>query len=253
MKQSKSSSPKSDGKVEAPEQKPNVSRPRGMAPKVDDHERNRRLNNVTAIIAEHIHLASPKLMRPRKEKHSFSRPMGGILADRRAVKIIYGRKMFLPRKRTAREEIADFVALINIPQNKDSCWQWNGGLSQKGYGRFKTNGRYIGAHVVSYRLFVGTPSKGFILHSCDNPACVNPLHLFPGTMKDNTMDMILKGRHNPPRGSKHRKAKITEHDVVIIRSLIKGGMRNCDLALLYDLPDSAISFIKSRTNWKHVP
>lgn len=76
------------------------------------------------------------------------------------------------------------------------CWLWTGSHNQGGYGLFSWSGRMIGAHRFSMFLDRGTvyPSEIFACHDCDNPPCVNPDHLWPGTAKDNATDMIEKGR-----------------------------------------------------------
>jgi len=73
----------------------------------------------------------------------------------------------------------------------ETCWYWTGHLNSKGYGIFKKKL----AHRASYKLFVGPiPPDMLVCHTCDTPDCVNPEHLFLGTFKDNTRDMINKGR-----------------------------------------------------------
>lgn len=78
---------------------------------------------------------------------------------------------------------------------KNGCWEYTGGKDQYGYGRFKIAGRQLGAHKVSYVLHNSDVPKGLVvMHTCDNPGCINPNHLRLGTVKDNVHDCIQKGR-----------------------------------------------------------
>lgn len=92
----------------------------------------------------------------------------------------------------------------------DDCWVWTGALnrasriSSGGYGAFGICGCPVGAHVFSWTIFNGgrEPKKGMcVCHSCDNPPCVNPKHLWLGTIQDNIDDKVAKGRQ--PRGESH--------------------------------------------------
>ena len=81
--------------------------------------------------------------------------------------------------------------------NKNSCWNWLGAKNPKGYGLLGIQYPERRSHRFSWYLHNGKiPKKLFVLHSCDNPSCVNPNHLFLGTAQDNTNDMIKKGRDN---------------------------------------------------------
>lgn len=76
------------------------------------------------------------------------------------------------------------------------CWDWTGPKAIAGYGRFRVNNRIEFAHRFSYRLHHGELVEGMVvMHSCDNPKCVNPEHLSQGTKSDNALDMYAKGRH----------------------------------------------------------
>ena len=77
------------------------------------------------------------------------------------------------------------------------CWIWQGGKNNIGYGMMRDGGKMRTTHRVSYEEHTQTkiPKNLIVMHSCDNPLCVNPAHLSLGTRKDNTRDMILKGRH----------------------------------------------------------
>lgn len=85
-------------------------------------------------------------------------------------------------------------------QQEDGCWIWTGHVTRNGYGSIgvtfnRGRARYIGAHRASWMAFRGEIAAGLcVCHHCDVPLCVNPDHLFLGTLKDNTRDMIAKGR-----------------------------------------------------------
>jgi hypothetical protein len=88
------------------------------------------------------------------------------------------------------------------------CWEWTGATYRFGYGHFrrKVNNQWImyKAHRYSYEYYVGEIPKGLcILHSCDNPRCVNPAHLSAGTHKQNTQDATNRGRKSFGRNTAH--------------------------------------------------
>ena len=79
------------------------------------------------------------------------------------------------------------------------CWEWTSAKNNKGYGIFGLKKNTDKAHRISFRIAKGEIPKGlFILHSCDNPGCVNPSHLRTGTNQDNVSDMISRGRNSKP-------------------------------------------------------
>jgi hypothetical protein len=85
----------------------------------------------------------------------------------------------------------------NLLEVESGCWEFIGGRTGSGYGAI-TNGRgyYKGAHVLAYEIENGPIPEGkFVLHSCDNPACCRPEHLFLGTLQDNKDDEVAKGRN----------------------------------------------------------
>jgi hypothetical protein len=96
--------------------------------------------------------------------------------------------------------------------NKDTstgCWEWTGGTTRGDYGVIRKkvgHKKYksIRAHRLSYELYKGSIGELNVCHTCDNPKCVNPEHLFLGTVKDNVQDKMSKGRHNYGRQSHHK-------------------------------------------------
>ena len=93
------------------------------------------------------------------------------------------------------------------------CHEWQSTIDRDGYGRFYFDGAQEKAHRMAYRLFVGNPGELAVLHRCDNRKCVNPDHLFLGTIQDNVRDMDAKGR----RGT---RAKLSRECIKEVLSLL---------------------------------
>ena len=151
----------------------------------------------------------------------------------------------------------------------DHCWIWTASKRNKGYGAFcyRADGRLIQgrAHRYSYEINIGKIPYGlFVLHRCDNPACVRPSHLFVGTNDDNINDMIAKGRHVPggthcanggnwERGESHHAAKLSTTDVTEIRRIYAlGGTSYSKLGGIFGINGSAAFKIVKGLLWKHV-
>lgn len=99
------------------------------------------------------------------------------------------------RKRDSRTLLSKL--LDNIKINEDGCWIWQLSKNNIGYGMIRDENKMRTTHRVSYEEHndVTIPPGMCVCHTCDNPLCVNPAHLFLGTRKQNTHDMMNKGRH----------------------------------------------------------
>ena len=132
----------------------------------------------------------------------------------------------------------------------EGCWEWDA-VDKLPYGSVNFNKKRQSAHRVSYQLFNGKIHNGLsVLHKCDNPACVNPEHLFLGTHQDNMNDMVSKGRQNNGglRGEQSGKSKMTNEQVKAIQS---SNLSCAKLAKIYGISRSGIWYIKS-SGWNHL-
>lgn len=85
---------------------------------------------------------------------------------------------------------------LQVEKSNDGCWRWKGHLTRAGYGNFFLNGHSVVASRASWILHFGDPGELQVCHTCDNPSCVKPDHLFLGTQTDNLRDMADKKRGN---------------------------------------------------------
>lgn len=140
-------------------------------------------------------------------------------------------------------------------EKPSGCWEWRRSSTVRGgYGQFTYGYKLKRAHRVSYEVFIGPiPAGMFVCHKCDNPPCVNPSHLFLGTLGDNNKDMRLKQRGfvpEPVRGSKHHSAKLTEQDVIDIKGLLRSGeISQAEISRRYGVSKTLVSRIKKGKVW----
>jgi len=129
------------------------------------------------------------------------------------------------------------------------CWVWIGSMARGSYGRIYIGGKAIRAHRYSWMYHKGEiPDGMYVCHSCDNPACVNPDHLFLGTAADNSRDMREKGRSQ--RGERNgSRTKLTDSDILTIRNSSEHYMI---LAERFDVSKCYIHKIKRKEVWTHI-
>lgn len=154
-----------------------------------------------------------------------------------------------------RNNLEVFLKNIKVQEPYDSgCWVWTRkNLCKDGYGRYHADGRGISAHRYSYSVF--RSESGYIspnlcvCHTCDNRQCVNPSHLFLGSPKDNTADMVNKGRQ--AKGTKARSAKLNDETVKKLRKQAKGTKAK-DIARELGVTASTINKVLRGETWKHI-
>lgn len=127
------------------------------------------------------------------------------------------------------------------PEPYSGCWLWTAGINSKGYGHIGTHkGRKIElAHRIAWNLYRGEIPVGVcVLHKCDTPLCVNPDHLYLGSLRDNMIDMAKKYRHP--------WCKLTPTQIEEIRS---SNLRQREIAKQYGISQPSVSLIKARKVW----
>lgn len=154
------------------------------------------------------------------------------------------------------------------------CWEWTRGKISSGYGKVQFNGKPWLTHRLSWTVANGAIPKGlWVLHTCDNPACCNPGHLFIGNRSDNMKDCASKGRigvqatpacaargdkngsrlhpERLARGEKNNMAKLTAQQVRKIREL-EGRLTKKEIASEFGVDVSHVYKIIKRQVWNHV-
>lgn len=142
-----------------------------------------------------------------------------------------------------------------VVKTESGCWEWSGPVSSNGYGCFKHKGKHYIASRMSYQITFACelPPHIVVCHTCDNPICVRPDHLFAGTQKDNILDAALKGRFESRtgwhEGTRNPRAILTAEQV----GQIKSSMDTLAvLAAAYGVSASTIQAIRSGRNWAHL-
>lgn len=145
-----------------------------------------------------------------------------------------------------------FIRLVCIGEPQD-CWTWLGNKPDGLYGHFSVEMRSMKAHRWLYALLHGPIPDGLVVrHKCDNPQCVNPLHLAIGTSADNQRDMHERGRASNRQGENHPLARLTADQVLEIRREASCGTRLRELAARFGITEKYASKIVRRDTWRHI-
>lgn len=134
------------------------------------------------------------------------------------------------------------------------CWLWTGFRDKGGYGRVGHEGRSVLAHRFAYEIAVGPIPDGLdVLHSCDNPPCVNPAHLRAGTPSDNFADMVSRNRWEKPCGERHGMSKLTVESVRDIRARFSASRPSITaVGREFGVSKDTILSVILRRTWKQV-
>jgi len=147
----------------------------------------------------------------------------------------------------------DVILNSDNTQNTKSCWLFTGSVDRDGYPKFSINCKCRTATRIMYECYNGPIGKGLcICHTCDNPTCINPNHLFAATHAQNMEDRKQKGRE--AKGSQVGSSKLTKED---IKSILQGiyddkFTTNIQISQFYNMDPSTILHILKGHIWKHV-
>lgn len=143
----------------------------------------------------------------------------------------------------------DDLLKFSMPVTESGCWIWIGGLRNRdGYGQISVGRRNKLAHRVAYEIANGAiPAETCVCHRCDVPSCVNPAHLFLGTIGANNRDRDAKGR--TAIGNRNGKSKLK---TAWIPDIKRSRAPDAFLAEICGVTPAAIWHVRKGINWKHV-
>jgi hypothetical protein len=153
-----------------------------------------------------------------------------------------------PHIQKRQNAITDKTFFDNTISNETTgCIEWVGPKNGAGYGQFQINGTLWLAHRYSYMMHKGALDNLLVLHKCDNPACINPDHLFLGTHADNMRDMVNKGRNQVVN------RKLTDEQVKDIKGLLISNSKTLTaIAAMYNMHLRSIQRIRDGVSYKHI-
>jgi hypothetical protein len=138
-----------------------------------------------------------------------------------------------------------------IKRGENDCWEWTRCHDKDGYPIFHVTGKWIKAHRLLCKLTYGRSGK-MTCHTCHNPGCMNPKHLYPGNGKMNSQDRDRAGRANISHGIKHYRAVLTPKQVKQIRQLHLTGLGGLRIARIVGCSKSMAEKVYNNITWKHI-
>lgn len=138
--------------------------------------------------------------------------------------------------------------MMRTVKSKTGCLLYTGTLTDDGYAQTSENGKDLRVSHLILEAYRGPREKGMnALHHCDTPACVNPFHLYWGTLKQNTRDLLRRGRSN------HKHSRVVPETVQSIRLRLRAGDATKDIAASFGVTLDTVYRIKNRATWAWLP
>lgn len=135
---------------------------------------------------------------------------------------------------------------------QEGCWGWKSFIDSTGSGVLSSKKNRLSAYRASWIIHCGPIPEGLlVLHKCHNRICTNPEHLYLGTNKDNTRDMMLAGRGNFNQQNS-KNAKLNKEKVTLIKSLISQGISLTKIARQFLVSRGTIQDIVRKKTWRNI-
>lgn len=146
--------------------------------------------------------------------------------------------------------IGDLLTTTTIGGPRGDCLEWSAYRDRDGYGKASHDGQQRSVTRLVMKMLGRGVDGMVVMHTCDNPPCVNPLHLRVGSCADNHADRNAKRRQ--ARGSRSGSARLKEQDIATIRECCGRGDTQLSVAKRFGVSRTTIQAIVSKTTWRHL-